>query len=187
MPFLFWDYVFAKERIWWFNSDYIFGIHVGSLPLEEIVFFFCIPYACLYTYWVIKTHFPKWIGPFSKPLRYGLFVIAFALTGGAVFFHDLAYTGTVMALGSVGLWWLAIKNPSWSKLFGIFFLIHLIPFFLVNGLLTGIPVVLYDNKENLGIRMGTIPVEDSIFSFCMMLLVVSIFEKLNKQKNNLQR
>ena len=45
-----------------------------------------------------------------------------------------------------------------------------VPFLIANGLLTGIPIVLYDDAHNLGIRVGSIPLEDFIFSFSMMAL-----------------
>jgi lycopene cyclase domain-containing protein len=50
----------------------------------------------------------------------------------------------------------------------------LIPFLLTNGLLTGAflpePIVWYNDAENLGLRIGTIPVEDALFGMLMMLV-----------------
>ena len=70
-----------------------------------------------------------------------------------------------------------------------FYLWHLIPFFIVNGILTGTgingEVVWYNNAENLGIRLGTIPVEDSLYSLSLMLMNISIFEWL-KGRNALK-
>ena len=71
--------------------------------------------------------------------------------------------------------------------FFLTFLFILIPFFLVNGILTGSwienQVVWYNNTENLGLRMGTIPVEDSIYAYSMILLNLFLFELLSKEKN----
>jgi lycopene cyclase domain-containing protein len=61
--------------------------------------------------------------------------------------------------------------------FFIPYLIHLIPFLIVNGLLTSIPVVIYNDNENLGLRIFTIPVEDTIYALTMMLGVITIYEK----------
>jgi lycopene cyclase domain-containing protein len=63
----------------------------------------------------------------------------------------------------------------------------ILPFFLLtNGILTGsaIPeqVVWYDNDENLGIRVGTIPLEDFVFGFLLLLSVVTVYEWLLAKK-----
>ncbi|MGB2386692.1 MAG: lycopene cyclase domain-containing protein [Flavobacteriaceae bacterium] len=46
-------------------------------------------------------------------------------------------------------------------------------------------VVWYNNAENLGLRMGTIPVEDSIYAYSMILMNLFLFEyfSLNHKKN----
>jgi lycopene cyclase domain-containing protein len=70
--------------------------------------------------------------------------------------------------------------------FYISFLIILVPFFIVNGILTGSfiaePVVWYNNLENLGIRLFTIPIEDIGYAFNMLFLVVFLNEKFKKSK-----
>ena len=75
--------------------------------------------------------------------------------------------------------------------FYISFLIILIPFFIVNGVLTGSfiaePVVWYNDIENLGIRLFTIPVEDIGYAFNMLFLVVFFNEKFKKSKLTIYR
>ena len=71
------------------------------------------------------------------------------------------------------------------------YIVILIPFFLVNGILTGTgiedQVVWYNNDENLGIRMLTIPVEDTIYNLGMLLTVflsIEYFEGKKEKEND---
>ncbi len=58
----------------------------------------------------------------------------------------------------------------------------LIPFLLVNGILTGSfiegEVVWYNEKEIQGIRIATIPFEDVFYGMLLLLCNISIFEWL---------
>jgi len=52
----------------------------------------------------------------------------------------------------------------------------------VNGQLTIKPVLIYNNMENLGIRIFSIPVEDFFYNFLYMLWMIPLFEYFNKRK-----
>lgn len=57
----------------------------------------------------------------------------------------------------------------------------IIPFFLVsNGLLTGSwidePIVWYNDLENMAQRIGTIPIEDSIYGFLLVMSNLLLFD-----------
>ncbi len=76
-------------------------------------------------------------------------------------------------------------KPKFLGKFYLSYLFILIPFVLVNGILTGTgiesPVVWYNDAENLGIRLGTIPVEDTIYGMMLILMNVTIFETLQSK------
>lgn len=59
-------------------------------------------------------------------------------------------------------------------------------FFIVNGILTGSwidePVVWYNDSENLGIRIGTIPFEDAFYGFLLIALVIDLYRYLQNKK-----
>jgi lycopene cyclase domain-containing protein len=98
-----------------------------------------------------------------------------------------AYTGvTFMATGLFVAWHLLKLRPRYMGRFYFAFIFILIPFFIVNGILTGSfldePVVWYNNDENLGIRIGTIPIEDIFYGLLMILMSITIAEELERRE-----
>ncbi len=49
---------------------------------------------------------------------------------------------------------------------------------LLNGYLTAVPIVRYHEPYYLGIRLGSIPVEDFFYMLAIVILVLSFWEKL---------
>lgn len=184
--FITWDILFVQWNVWWFNKRYVTGFFFFNIPLEEILFFICIPYACVFTYYCFDKfiRFPQ-EGKFAISFHY-IFIAILLITG--IVFYDRLYTGvTFLSLAPVLL--LAVRRPVWNQ--GAFYTAYifiLIPFFISNGILTGCctpePVVLYNNEENLGIRMFTIPVEDAFYAILLMAMNVYGFEYLRKNANN---
>ena len=80
-------------------------------------------------------------------------------------FYDRLYTFTTFTvLITVVLVLEYVVKIGWSTRFYITYAFLLLPFFIVNGMLTGFgldqPVVQYNDAENMGIRLITIPCED---------------------------
>ena len=182
--FIPWDVIFTINGIWGFNPDYFLNTKILSLPLEEWLFFICIPFACVFTHYALLLYFPKMkLGEnSSKSIAVGLMLtLVFVL----IFNYDKWYTLVNFSL-AIPLTLIVLKyNPKLLQHFFLTFLVMLIPFFIVNGLLTGSwienQVVWYNNAENLGIRLGTIPVEDSIYAYSMILMSLFFFELLSSR------
>ena len=179
--FLIWDALFTERGVWGFNEAYITGIKLYNLPIEEILFFICIPYACTYTFYV--WHKYMYIGVSSTKLL--SYVLVTALLVLAIFNINKAYTATTFILLAGVLLYLERSKTSYLGNFYVVYIIMLVPFFISNGLLTGSwlnePVVWYNNSENLGVRLGTIPVEDTMYGMLLLLLNVSVYQWLKSK------
>jgi lycopene cyclase domain-containing protein len=178
--FLFWDYLFTIYGVWSFNPEYIIGFNILNLPIEEILFFITVPFACVFVYeclnYYVKTDLLK---RFSSPISY----ILIAFSGLMVFlYYDRVYSLITFGLLAVVLIIaeFIVKSTIMSR-FYLAYLVSLIPFYLVNGLLTSIPIVMYNNAENMAIRVGTIPLEDHFYSLSMLLINILLFEYFRKK------
>lgn len=185
--FLIWDEYFTQLNVWGFNEIYLTGIYLGSLPLEEVLFFICIPYACVFTFEALNYLIKKdYLLPYRRIISCALIAGLLIVTA---FSLDKWYTATTfigLAL-YIGLLEFALPAPFLSRFYFAYIFI-LIPFFIVNGILTGSfiegEVVWYNDAENLGIRMGTIPVEDTFYGMLLLLMNVSIFEWLQRSRKH---
>jgi lycopene cyclase domain-containing protein len=104
-------------------------------------------------------------------------VIALVLLSLAVFNIERLYTSVTFTLAASLLLLSAWKKPAFMGRFYLAYLVCLLPFALVNGVLTSLPVVWYDNTRNLGFRLGSIPVEDTIYNLLLLLGVIWIYER----------
>lgn len=179
--FLVWDAYFTCIGVWGFNSRYVLDIRFFNMPLEEFLFFVCIPYSCLFTYHCFSVLISRDYLASAKRAITNILVVALLLLG--ITFLDRLYTSvTFLLLAAVLLAIQLFVKPRWLSRFYFSYLILLIPFCIVNGVLTGTglqePVVWYNNAENLGVRILTIPVEDVFYGMLLVLLNTLIYEYL---------
>ena len=50
IPYILWDIIATERGHWSFNPNYVSGYEIVNLPVEEILFFFVIPFCCLFTW-----------------------------------------------------------------------------------------------------------------------------------------
>lgn len=183
--FIPWDVAKTSLGVWGFNPIHLQGIYLFNLPLEEWLFFIAIPYACLFTYHAFEYLIRKdYLATYARPFTG--FIILLLLIVAAVnperWYTFITFVSTAIFLTLH----LFVFKSSYLGRFYMMYFATLIPFFIVNGALTGMftpePVVWYDDTKNLAIRMGTIPIEDAVYGLFMLLLNTTIYEWLRSKK-----
>lgn len=178
IPFIAWDVWFTKLGVWWFDYSYTIGISWFELPVEEWLFFLCIPFSCVFTYFCFTKFFrfqfllnrSSWVSYF--------FLILMAVS--ICCFYDRMYTllTSIVLLGTFVFLQFIVKANWLAKAVFIYVLL-LFGFIPVNGILTGTgidsPIVNYNPDEFLGIRLLTIPIEDWFYGLAQFLLNIYFF------------
>jgi lycopene cyclase domain-containing protein len=179
--FIIWDLRFEQLGIWSFNPEYVTGLYILNLPFEEWLFFLVAPYCCVFIYEVLGVKFPG----FDKPnlfLAISLvLLVVFVLL--AYFARQKLYTFFTFFLLSIYFGYTVFRNrfKQHYTRFYLTWLVALVPFLIVNGFLTALPVVEYNNAHILGMHVFTIPVEDFGYFFLLLLMNLTIYEYLRKQ------
>lgn len=194
--FVIWDVLFTNAGVWGFNSEYITGIYLFNLPIEEWLFFICVPYASLFLYETFRCYLPK--DPFSKLHAFAQWKIIAASIILLAFFYDHLYTAFTAAFLLVGVLIIRRLKVTWTGWFSFAYIIVLIPFLLANGVLTGITfweyslinlnpddvqnmIVWYNNDHNMGVRVFSVPLDDFFYALLLLGMNVSIYEWLLKR------
>jgi lycopene cyclase domain-containing protein len=181
--YIIWDIYFVSKAVWSFNDKYTTGWHLFNLPVEEVLFFFVVPYCCLFIYECIRCYFPGLRDKKQADRILQLLAIVLLITG--IYFNNLYYTGWTFILTALFIAVLFLFRKFFKAFdavsFFVSYCIILVPFLIVNGLLTAIPVVIYNNAENLGIRIYTIPFEDVFYGMLLVLMNIAIYEKQVKR------
>lgn len=183
--FIIWDAYFTSIGVWGFNPEYLTGIYFLGLPLEELLFFLTVPYACVFIYETLNAYIKRDVLQQYAPWITG-FLCLILIPAGLIYLPRLYTSITFLFLSIAQLIHYRLFRHALAGRFYMAYLVHLVPFLLVNGVLTAIPIVLYNNDFNLGIRIYTIPLEDTMYSMLMLLITITFYEYL-KQKSVKQK
>lgn len=184
IPYIIWDVYFTGIGAWWFNNDYTVGVRILGLPIEEMLFFICIPFSCIYTYFCFNKFFNL-----SRFSRYNKWVVAVVLILSVILAITCNYkiypfvTAIVTIISLLYLYFIA--KASWISEASFVFLWLMLGFIPVNGVLTGsfleAPIVNYNPNQILNIRLFTIPIEDIFYGYTQFLLNVYLFKFVSKK------
>lgn len=177
------DIYFTSAGVWGFNPDYHSGFIFAGLPLEELLFFFIIPYCSMFVHYVFIAYLPDTAtGKRSTVIISSVLVLILLVS--TLTWSSRDYTSFYSALTAATILLAWMFNPSLLSRYYITFLIIMIPFLAVNGILTGSfiegEVFWYDSDEISGIRLLSIPVEDVLFGFSLILLNLLTAEYIRK-------
>jgi len=183
--FIAWDIWFTIRGVWWFDSRYTVGLVIAGLPMEEWLFFIFIPFSCVFTYYCIDKFFNvQYLSAFNNIIVFVSVVVCAVL---ALRYTDRIYTLVTAIVTIVTLLTLHfLLRIQWISQASLVFTLLMLGFLPVNGILTGTglqsPIVNYNPKDFMGIRVLTIPIEDAIYGYTQFLLVLYFFKKFEIKK-----
>ena len=178
--FLFWDILFTINGVWSFNPKYITGISILQLPIEEILFFLTVPFACTFIYACLNYYLKRGMDMRITRIVSNIIIILSILV--LLLCHHRMYTRVTFTLVAfLVILFQFIYKVRWLNRFYVAFAVSLIPFYIINGMLTGLPVVIYNNAQNLDVRIGTIPVEDHFYLMALLLMNIGLLEYFKKK------
>ncbi len=198
-----WDILFTHWGIWNFNATYTMQSRWFLLPVEEWLFFIAVPFACVFTFECVR-YFKKSAPSqrFTQISSLGILAISSSLCVFAAF-EELWYTFSATLLCSALLLFHIQRKSKFLGYFLFAWFILLIPFFISNGVLTGLhfydyplintsqvtiseAIVRYNNEFNLNLRIWSVPIEDFFYGLAMVLLTLTPYEYIRvKQSVNI--
>ncbi|MEC7877490.1 MAG: lycopene cyclase domain-containing protein [Bacteroidota bacterium] len=186
--FIPWDIIFTINGVWGFSEVHASSLTFFYLPIEEWLFFIVIPFSCLFIYEsVIFFHDLK---PYNKIAKWILLITGVLLLCVGALNYERSYTFWNFIFCGIFLLYSCYKTRDYHAEFLVAYFYSLIPFFIVNGILTDgnfdfnfttEPIVWYNNSENLSIRLGTIPFEDLFYCLLLLLMNVTFYEKFKSK------
>lgn len=185
--FIAWDVWFTANGVWWFNDKYLIGKRLFGLPIEELLFFICIPFSCVFTYFCLDKFFKLDWKPSVEKVFVIISIIAFIIL--AILFRDKIYSLVTFLTTAITLMVLYfVLKVKWIGKASFIYLVLMPGFLAVNGILTGTgldsPIVNYNPKDFIGFRILTIPIEDTVYGYEMILWNLFFFYKFKKDEQN---
>lgn len=179
-PFILWD-ALVTGRHWQFNSAYTFDFRFAGLPVEEWLFFFTVPFAALFVWEVIASYLPDHKSAAAQYL--GILLLLCPLPGMVALAHGKEYTALVLIfLGLAATLDYLLQTRLFQRQRILFYLAATVGMNLIcNSYLTARPVVLYEERYQLGMRLGTIPLEDFGYGFALILLATVFYERFKSR------
>ena len=185
--YILFDIILTRYGVWGFNPEYHSNWVIAGLPVEEWLFFILVPYASIFLHDVLVDYFPRF--RVSNRIARYISIAAIIILSAVVLLHTgKIYTVYIYGVMILLLLYMMMTSVSLLESFYMTYLVILVPFLIVNSILTGSfiegEVVWYNNAENLGIRIFTIPKEDFSYGFTLILLNLILRDKFRAKFEN---
>jgi lycopene cyclase domain-containing protein len=174
IPFIVWDIWATTAGHWGYSSIYITSPRIFGLPIEEILFFFTVPFAMIYTWGVVK----KFV--LDRPVFPLISYLVFGIFGGLSLYLLITqwsngYTRSAMLVSLLAIIIASLSRIAYSLRFWVFQIVLLGLFLIFNGILTALPIILYGSDSIIGFKVFSIPIEDFFFNFALINLFLVVF------------
>lgn len=174
---------FILERgDWSIASRYLSKINIGIIPVEFFLFFFAVPFAGIVLYEIINLKYKEKRIALDNSFFY---LFAFTFFALSIITANHSYTTNVFFLNGVLMLVVSyFKNANvfLTKNFYIFTLLSLIPFIIIDAILTMTPILTYKSASIIGFKVGSLAIEDFFLIFFLgsaFLTVYYLFKKKN--------
>lgn len=172
--FIPWDMGFTAMKIWSYNSEFILGIYVFGVPLEDCLFFISAPYFYLFIYHSLRVYIKRDV---LRGFHFSITpIVSIGLALLLINNFEKTYTSMSSAFLILLLLIQLIKLRRYMSWFFIAFILGLIPLAIVNGILTSLQVVKYNDSATLRIKLGSIQIDSFIYYAGLLLLVTMGYE-----------
>lgn len=183
IPFVLLDSI-SHGRGWWsYAPEHTGDIAILGLPIEECLFFFVIPFACLVLYSGLAS---------ISALKHSISLRPIAIILGVVAVTTLGFTATqplertivdaVLLCLTIVLF--VLLRPRLTGAFAVWFGAIILLFMGTNSILTGVPIVLYDHAYGSMVRVGTIPLEDFWYNLSLLLSAWLVWTKRGQYRGS---
>jgi lycopene cyclase domain-containing protein len=180
LSYIVWDILVTWRGDWWFEEEFLIGVELFGLPIEEILFFIVVPFACIFIYENLvyfikdkKLPFNKW---FYLSIA-GIFIII------GIIFRNQDYT--ILSMFSCALFFILTSTlyPDIlkSRNYLFYIILSFIPFIIFNYFLISFIVVGYNLEAIWGGygawngRFITIPFEDFFYNYSMLSFYLLVY------------
>jgi lycopene cyclase domain-containing protein len=172
---------FCEAEIISFNNNYLVGTSILNLPVEEWLFLLVMSLLSVSVYILVKIKFSEFEKPKVFIAASLILLVVFGFT--AWVSRQKSYPFFLFFLLTIYFGYTIFRNRFKAHLtkFFLAYLISVIPFFLIKGILNTLPVIFYNYEQTLGIRIFSVNVEDFGYYFLLTLMNITIFEYLRER------